>query len=193
MLIQFAPILLLVTAVIGHALPEKPGTSDPQFYPSASDQQNAVFAVWHPFNETKLSKRSGERYTTLPDGNLCDILVQGGSGTEGWTTADFGNLYGAAGNALTSAISRNNRPNVGLTLGFTDHAGRTHQVDCEATTTGQASVSIDGAYQNVDQALVAAEQLADSDWTGLIGTSRSTLRVFFGSAVAISIAVNVLN
>lgn len=188
MLAKFAPILLLVTSVIGRALPESAETEELLAWPNPS----ADLGGWH-FNVTNLSKRSGEMVTTLPDGNECDIRVSAGSGTQDWTPQDFANLYGHAGNVLTSSISRNNRAQVGLTTSFTDHTGRSHQVDCEVTVTGASPVSIAGAYQNVDQALVAAEHLADSSWTGLIGTARSTLRIFFGNVVAISIAVNVLN
>lgn len=71
--------------------------------------------------------------------------------------------------------------------------GRAHAVDCEVTFTGQAAVPVGGAFGVVNHACIAAEGLADNSWTGFIGAARTTMRVFFGNIVALSIAVNVIN
>lgn len=193
MLFKSASIMLLVTAVIGRAVPDNAETADLQSWPSLPDQKQAELGSWHLLNDTKVAKRTNELETTLPDGNECDIQVSSGSGTQGWLPGDYHTLFGIAGSALTNSIARNSRTQVGLTTSMTDHNGHNHQVDCEVTVTGQSYVSVAGAYQNVQQALVAAQDLAVEGWTGLIGTSRSTLRIWFGNVVAISIAVNVLN
>lgn len=143
--------------------------------------------------EHGLVKRTQHRYTDLPDGNRCELTVSSGDHTQGWHTLDFAHLYYRAAGALLDSIARNNRVQVGLTMDYTDSSGRYHQVDCEVTNTGHAYVSLSGARQNVDQALHAVQQLAEDDWTGLSGTSRTTLLVYFGNVVALSIAVNVLN
>jgi hypothetical protein len=159
----------------------------------STERHNGAVPEWYVKGGESLSKRSNEKEITLQDGNKCDILASAGSGTEGWRPEDYGNLFDQAGRSLTSSILLNNRNTVSQLIQFRDHNGRSHQVDCEVSTTGAASVSVSGAYQNVNQALTAAEGLADGGWNGFVGTSRSTMRIFFGNVVAISIAINVLN
>jgi hypothetical protein len=140
-----------------------------------------------------LVERSGGTTMSLPDGNQCELTVSSGPGTAGWNSDDYARLYEEAARAMTSSIALSNRPAVGLTTSFRDHFGVSHTVDCELTTTGEAYVDVGGANQNMNQAMVSAEGLADNGWPTLLGTSRSTFWIWFGDVIAISIAVNVLD
>lgn len=140
-----------------------------------------------------LSKRNLDVTETLGNGNECVIQASAGDGTGTWTPEDFANMYDQTGRTLIASIARRTETNVGITFTFRDHNNNDHQIDAHASTTGHATVSVAGAYDNVGRALIAAETLADHQNTGLIGTARSTFRILFGAVDAISIAVNVLN
>ncbi|KAI5461017.1 hypothetical protein BGZ63DRAFT_455120 [Mariannaea sp. PMI_226] len=142
--------------------------------------------------DAEAAQRENEKWIQLPDGNGCDLLASVSSGTELWQPIDYSNLFDIAGNALTSSISQYQQVEVGTIISFQDHTGSTYQVDCEVTVTGAAPVSVEGAYQNVDQAMRAAKDLADHSWTGFIDVTKNTLGVYFGDVPAINIVVNVL-
>jgi hypothetical protein len=156
-------------------------------------RDNVLVEAWYPTRDLDGLVKRADLETTLANGNLCDVEVSPGSTTGGWNPTDWSNLFSQAGNAMTGSISRNNQAQVSLSISFEDSSSVTHQVDCEVTTGAGATVSVQGAYQNVDQACSAAEDLADSQWTGFIGSASAVLQVYFGTVVALSIQVNVLN
>jgi hypothetical protein len=142
---------------------------------------------------TPIVKRDIDEYVTLDNGNQCEIRASSGSTTTAWRPADFANMFDLAGRTLSSSISRNNSPQVSVTFSFRDHNGNTHQVEAYSTSTGRTSVSIQGAYDNVNRAFLAAEELADAGNPGLMGTTRTTFGIFFGQILAISVGLNILN
>jgi hypothetical protein len=140
-----------------------------------------------------LSKRNVDKFIPMGNGNTVEMEATTGPFTAGWNTDDFANMYNEAGVALVNALRRHTSNAAGLLFGFTDHNGNRHLVDATALTTAEAPVSVLGAIDNVNRALVAAEGEADAGNTGLIGTTRTFLSVFFGDVVAMSIHVALLN
>jgi hypothetical protein len=174
--------------------------------PLPSDQSNSAELVYYQkpnitwidapegyILDKSLHKRAFDEFVDLENGNSMEWIASTGSATQGWTSEDYAALYDQAGRVLTTSIAFNQRANIGVTFGMTDHAGHRHQIDAECTTTGEATVSLQGAFDNVGAACFYAELSADDSNTGLINTARNIFRIFFGTNVAISVGINVLN
>jgi hypothetical protein len=147
-----------------------------------------------PSSRMEIFGRSpAEEFVTLQDGNQCEVVTGEGLETSRWNMDDWATMFGEASQVLRNNMSRNQRAQVGTTMRFRDRNNFDHEIDCEVTTTGAASVSLADAMRNVNTALIAAEDLADENWYGLTSVSRTSLFIYFGDVVAMSIGLNVLN
>jgi hypothetical protein len=177
--------LLGLTGVLGMAVPETSPAAISKLVPTALNSKRLV-----------LAKRTGStKDMDLPDGNDAVLRTAApGAPTDYWTPGDWAEMFAAAARDIANTIYRRNEVNIGLTTSFRDHTGSERRIDCEVSQGAGTSISIASAAQNVQQACLAAEQLADDGWTGFRGTSRNTLVVLFGRGVeGLSIMVNVLD